>query len=132
MKLKFSIPWPPSVNKYWLLKPNGSRYLSPAAKDFRDQVGWIVAANKDLQGAFMSGAVCVGIVQHPPDGRIRDIDNVLKAVLDALTHAGVWSDDQQVSYLSVRRGKRVEGGRLDLSIWRPFESEGGVQGLKCL
>ena len=38
-----------------------------------------------------------------PDKRRRDLDNLLKATLDSLTHAGVWSDDSQIDALSIRR-----------------------------
>jgi len=39
----------------------------------------------------------------PPDRRRRDLDNLLKSVLDALEHAGVYADDSQVDLLVVRR-----------------------------
>lgn len=38
-----------------------------------------------------------------------DVDNLAKAVLDALTDAGAWRDDNQVSHLSVRKAWDVGG-----------------------
>ena len=32
-----------------------------------------------------------------PDKRVRDLDNLLKAPLDALTRAGFWVDDSQIA-----------------------------------
>lgn len=60
--------------------------------------------------------VAVTITLHAPDKRIRDIDNYIKATLDALTHAGVWKDDSQVARLTVIRGKVVKGGLMKVDI----------------
>jgi crossover junction endodeoxyribonuclease RusA len=38
-----------------------------------------------------------------PDRRRRDLDNLLKAVQDALAHAGVYDDDSQIVDLRIRR-----------------------------
>jgi Holliday junction resolvase RusA-like endonuclease len=40
-----------------------------------------------------------------------DLDNLLKAVMDALTMAGAWRDDAQVSEVSVRKVYAGEGQR---------------------
>lgn len=40
----------------------------------------------------------------PPDGRKRDLDNVLKCLLDSLTKAGLWEDDGQIDHLALIRG----------------------------
>ena len=41
---------------------------------------------------------------------------MLKATLDALTHAGVWLDDSQIDLLSVERAQVVKGGELRVTI----------------
>jgi len=46
----------------------------------------------------------------PPDRRKRDVDNILKALLDALTHAGVYEDDSFIDDLRVVRGAVIKGG----------------------
>lgn len=38
------------------------------------------------------------------------MDNVLKCLLDSLTKAGVWHDDQQIDSLLVVRGEPTSGG----------------------
>ncbi|EEZ1412598.1 RusA family crossover junction endodeoxyribonuclease, partial [Escherichia coli] len=50
------------------------------------------------------------------DKRRRDLDNFLKAPLDALTHAGMLMDDEQFDEINIVRGKPVSGGRLEIRI----------------
>ena len=64
----------------------------------------------------LAGRLAVSMVACPPDRRARDLDNVLKATLDALTHAGVWLDDSQIDLLSVERAQVVKGGELRVTI----------------
>ncbi|EQA8334359.1 RusA family crossover junction endodeoxyribonuclease [Escherichia coli] len=46
----------------------------------------------------------------------RDLDNILKAPLDALTHAGLLMDDEQFDEINIVRGQPVSGGRLEIRI----------------
>jgi len=49
------------------------------------------------------GPVSLTFDLYPPDGRKRDIDNVLKPVLDALEARKVFKNDNQVARLTVTR-----------------------------
>lgn len=40
-----------------------------------------------------------------------------KAVFDSLTHANFWDDDEQIDDFRIKRGERVKGGSLDITIW---------------
>lgn len=51
-----------------------------------------------------------------PDRRRRDLDNLQKAVFDALTKAGFWLDDSQVVDYRVVKMPVVKGGKLELTI----------------
>jgi crossover junction endodeoxyribonuclease RusA len=44
-----------------------------------------------------------------PDNRKRDLDNLLKAVLDSLTHAGVWTDDGLIVDLRIYWAPSIAG-----------------------
>ena len=56
------------------------------------------------------------ILVNPPDRRRRDIDNLTKVPLDALTHAAVWEDDSQIDELYIRRDEIKKGGFITIQI----------------
>lgn len=110
MVLEAALPWPPSVNHYWATRGK-SRYLSPHAQRWHKEAWATLRAA--WRGKPMRGEVAVLVVLHPPDRRRRDLDNLLKAVLDALVKAQVLRDDSQVAELhAVRREARRPGGVL--------------------
>lgn len=107
-----SLPWPPSVNRYWrsamgrvLISAEGRKYRAHVARWCL--LGGVQKADKRLR---------VSIVAHAPDKRRRDLDNLLKAPLDALTYAGVWEDDSQISDLRIMWGEPSKPGRLEITI----------------
>ena len=51
----------------------------------------------------------VTIEAYPPDKRKRDLDNILKSLLDALQHAGMYPDDSQIDVLSIARKTTFKG-----------------------
>lgn len=110
--LSFKLPYPPSVNHYW--RHVGKRTLiSREGRQYRDRVAMMLVqewANP------MKGELSVSVLVHPPDHRRRDLDNILKALLDALEHGGAYTDDSQISHLQIRRGGIVEGGDVVVDI----------------
>lgn len=106
------LPYPPSINHYYGRAGNRV-YMKPAGVTFREHVMWLIK-QKNLQA--VDGRLCVVMVVCPPDRRARDLDNVTKAVLDSLQHAGVYKNDSQIDELTVRRGSIVEGGRCEVMI----------------
>ena len=114
-----TLPFPPSVNTYWrniTIRGASRTLISKKGREYRDQVIGIVA---DKARAAIAERLHVAITLHPPDKRRRDVDNYLKAPLDALTHAGVWADDSQIDRLSVTRGDIEPGGRAVVVIGKP-------------
>ena len=113
-----TLPWPPSTNRIWrnvsvsgkprtLLSEEGRRFRTTAAQ---------MCMLGGVNNRQLAGRLAVSMVACPPDRRARDLDNVLKATLDALTHAGVWLDDSQIDLLSVERAQVVKGGELRVTI----------------
>lgn len=105
--VEFELPYPPSVNHYW--RRVGARTLiSRGGRAFRQAVCTILAVG-GVQP--LAGRLEMEIVVHPPDRRRRDIDNVQKALLDALQHGGAYEDDSQIVRLAIEKGDPVDGGR---------------------
>lgn len=110
------LPYPPSVNHYWKSGRDRSgrpmRYLSTAAKDFKRVVGLMCGRRK----AF-SGRVGVKVLVWTPDRRMRDLDNLLKGLLDSITGAGVIIDDCQIDEIHMRREGVHKGGKVQVWLW---------------
>ena len=111
--MRLILPWPPSTNHYWARNRNGSVRIGKAGLAFRQEVVW-----KCRQGRIsgLVGRLAVSIEAYPPDKRRRDLDNVLKATLDALQHGGAYKDDSQIDMLTVERRHPALGGYLSVTI----------------
>ena len=110
----FIFPYPPSVNGYWGF--HGShRFLTPKAKAFKQEV--VLASIGHTK--YGSDRLSVSITLNAPDKRVRDIDNSIKSLLDAMCQAQLFDDDSQIDKLSVERGAIVKGGlcKVNISIY---------------
>ncbi|HEL8026033.1 TPA: RusA family crossover junction endodeoxyribonuclease [Escherichia coli] len=114
MHTEFVLPWPPTVNTYWRRRGN-IYFISEAGRLYRRDVAHIV--HQQRLKLNLSGRLAIKIIAEPPDKRRRDLDNILKAPLDALTHAGLLIDDEQFDEINIVRGQPVPGGRLGVKIY---------------
>lgn len=115
--LRLELPIPPLVNHYWRhITINGTprTLISARGRDFRKNVVQIVSREK--KALRIDSRVKINVVVYPPDCRKRDIDGYLKSLLDSLTHAGVWLDDEQVDSIYITRGEVVKGGKAVIEI----------------
>ena len=99
------LPWPPSINHYWRHTKNG-HYISSEGQSYRKIVYF---ACHRLQGLISKESrLRMSIEAYPPDKRRRDLDNILKALLDSLEHAGVYDDDSQIDFISILRKPELD------------------------
>jgi crossover junction endodeoxyribonuclease RusA len=110
--IEFTLPWPPSVNTYWR-NFDGRMIISAKGREYRETVGDQMTLQKMVYR--FSGPLRVVIEAYRPDKRRRDLDNLLKATLDGLAHAGVYEDDSQIVDLRIYWAPDI-GGMLKVKI----------------
>ncbi|RME98664.1 MAG: RusA family crossover junction endodeoxyribonuclease [Alphaproteobacteria bacterium] len=110
------LPYPPSVNRAWRMVRVGRSCRMLQSREGRAYRREACARLAAMHAPRLDGALRVVVTLHPPDRRKRDVDNALKALLDALQHGGVIRDDAQIADLRVVRGSVVRGGRADIEI----------------
>lgn len=121
--LQFELPFPPSVNTYW--RNIGRTILSaPARKYHSDVISRIFWQTRTMAARprLITWPVAVKATLHPPNRHRRDLDNLIKAILDSLTRAGVWKDDSLVHELHLAWGEIVKGGKAIIQITKLGES----------
>lgn len=120
--IEIELPFPPSLNAYYRHPSKGplaGRHLiSAKGREYRSEVIRRIAPLNYLA----RGRLAVVITCHAPDKRRRDLDNLVKGLNDALTHAGLWADDEQIDDLRIIRGANVSGGKVVVSV-REIERE---------
>jgi len=113
------LPFPPSVNHYWRSTVVNGRprvLISKPGRAYRSEVRAKVLELLRSMPVALTGRVVLDIQAFPPDRRQRDLDNLIKAVQDSLTHAGVWLDDSQIDRLSISRREVFAGGFVRVTI----------------
>ena len=110
--LKLTMPWPPSTNTYWRVV-HGRPIISRDGRLYRARV---VMELKLLRLTKYTGRLNVRLEFFPPDKRRRDLDNLNKALLDALQHGGLYDDDSQIDRLELVRMPVKAGGQTLIEI----------------
>lgn len=87
--------------------------ISDEGRKYRKAVSDTVMIHQGKKS--IEGKVKMTIEAWRPDNRRRDLDNLLKAVLDALGHAGVYHDDSLVMDLRIYWAPEI-GGMLKVKI----------------
>lgn len=104
--IEIVLPFPPSLNHAWR-RVGAKTVLAKAQRDYRKAaVAAVAEAIPSLRERVklpLQQRLGVSIYLFPPNARKWDIDGKPKAVLDALTKAGVWIDDGQIDWMLVHR-----------------------------
>jgi len=109
--MTITLPWPPSVNRYYR-SINGRQILSKTGRQYKKDVAYLLAEYCIRYGLPMHGDLRVSVEYFPPSRRKYDIDNFLKALLDALEVSadqlnGAYVNDSQIIELHVSKGGAV-------------------------
>ncbi len=106
MPVILELPWPPTANTYWRRRGN-CYFISAKGIAYRRMT---IFQCREYNQFFDSDArLRVDIFAFPPDRRRRDLDNITKCLLDSLQHAGIYHDDNQIDYLTMRRMPDLSG-----------------------
>jgi len=127
--LSFALPFPPTVNHYYRRTNGGKRVvLTERGVAYRSRVRALVKGDRLDMG--LTGRLTVHVSAHMPDQKVRDLDNLLKALLDSMEKAGVYKSDGQIDDLRITRVKCSEmsrdmGGLVTIRIWEHHDDEPG-------
>lgn len=110
--MELSLPLPPSANHYYR-RVGRATLISRAGREYR---AGVKAALLAMGAPSVTGPITVLVTVFPPDRRRRDLDNLLKCLLDSLQHGGLYRDDSMIDRIDIRRGPRTRGGGVHVEV----------------
>ena len=109
-----NLPFPMSVNRMYR-SVNNRMLLSKDGRVFKANMTQAMLDN--VTGAIEFGRrLRVHLLVRPPDRRKRDLDNLLKPMLDCLQAADIIEDDAHIDLLTIERHSAVKGGWASVTI----------------
>lgn len=95
--------FPPSVNTMYMQgKSHGQKFATKKLKEFKKSVKYLYPRQTPRKGPL-----AITLYLYPPDKRVRDLDNYIKASLDGLTHIGAIVDDCHIKSINAYMGKPI-------------------------
>lgn len=124
MRVEFELPFPIklSVNNLYRYT-NSYVYKTKTAKDYQTLVYLKLLKEKK----FTVEKLIFVMEVYPPDKRKRDLDNLLKNVLDSLMYARMFHDDCQIVELHVIKKEVVKDGLLKISLKVKDNDDGNTE-----
>ena len=123
MEAQIELPYPPSVNHYKKVgRPSVSKngyWYTPMVNTTETKVYyWQVFMKIKSKGleSFGDAKIYVEVDVYPPDKRKRDLDGILKVLLDSMQKGGLYDDDHQICRLLVTRMSIIEHGKVVVRI----------------
>lgn len=117
------IPYPPTVNSYWITRSIKNKQSgkiiktvtrSEKVKKYHEDVFYLLKSQNIK--SLLTQKLRLDLHVFPPDHKKRDLDNVCKAILDALQHAGIYDDDFKIWKLTVERKEVRKYGEVEFVI----------------
>ena len=121
--MRIDLPLPPSVNHYWG-QSGVCKYLSKDARDFRLLVQ--LACKFQHVPNYGDARLSIIVIIHAKNYNRQDLDNRIKPLFDALTHAGVYDDDSQIDCFMVKRGEVMRDGKCVVYINKMGDNEDAI------
>ena len=115
-EISFTVPGPPKgKERPRFNRSTGRTYTPKSTRVYEDSVcaSYQQAAPKGLE---KDGIWSATLRIYFADLRRRDLDNILKALLDGLEKGSVFRDDSQVKHIDARMLNPVEGGLVHLTV----------------
>ena len=116
--IELLLPYPPSANRNWR-SARGRQVLSPESKAFKATVMYI---SKIERVKCTLKPVCVEIELHPKTKKnggasktVLDLDNCMKATLDALQGVA-YENDRQIQEIHLKYGEPIAMGGVSIKI----------------
>jgi len=120
--VEFFLPWAPSTNHVWQVGKRDGRasvYRSQKYDTFLNDVRALAFLGK-IPAIERAPSYKVVLSCYPPNARKYDIDNRIKATLDALTRIGFWEDDALVNEVTAKKCQIKKGGLMKISVESDF------------
>jgi crossover junction endodeoxyribonuclease RusA len=113
--LKFIInKLPPSLNVMYRKSKYGAIYKTLKARQYIDLVHQTIKEqNENIE--ILNCNVKVTIIMYQNDKRKRDIDNILKVLLDAMNNI-IYVDDSQITELHIKKVCSTEINKIEIEI----------------
>ena len=112
--IELELPMPPSANNYWRYV-NGKVLKSKDAREYIKIIAqlWMVyKAQKKAKAFSKDQRLQIYIQVFPPNRIRRDLDNLLKVLMDSLEHAGLFTNDEQIDDIRIMRMEIYPGCKM--------------------
>lgn len=110
-----SLPWPPTVNHYYTVARN-RKILSEAGRAYKKYACECMMIQGVPKLPRDRAPFSLHILARPPDNRRRDLDNILKPLIDSLVDYGAIPDDWMVDDIHIQRLSKCEDGQIEVHI----------------
>ena len=112
--LSFQLPYPVSVNQYYMNSRGGRKFLSKRGREFQKAVRSTLNRTTPFFPEERLGMI---VTVHPPTRRVMDIDNLWKSLLDSMEGQIFASDSQLDDERIIRGAIKPKDGLTDIFIW---------------